>query len=88
MIYAATPEEITARRFFQAVGNGAALEPPFAQEKPCGRQPVYVRTPAPSHWRSARTTDAIERLHEEFKRRAKTQTVLPSTETAAMPSWR
>jgi transposase-like protein len=33
---------------------------------------------------SARTTNAIERLHEEFKRRIKTQTVLPSAETAAM----
>jgi hypothetical protein len=31
----------------------------------------------PSQWRSARTTNAIERLHEEFKRRIKTQTVLP-----------
>jgi hypothetical protein len=26
---------------------------------------------------------AIERLHEEFKRRIKTQTVLPSADTAA-----
>jgi len=29
----------------------------------------------------------IERLHEEFKRRIKTQTVLPSAETAAMLFW-
>jgi hypothetical protein len=41
----------------------------------------------PSQWRSARTTNAIERLHEEFKRRIKTQTVLPSAETAAMLFW-
>ena len=34
-----------------------------------------------------RTTNAIERLHEEFKRRIKTQTVLPSAETAAMLFW-
>ena len=32
-------------------------------------------------------TNAIERLHEEFKRRTKTQTVLPSAETAAMLFW-
>ena len=38
-------------------------------------------------WRSARTTNAIERLHEEFKRRIKTQTVLPSADTAAMLFW-
>ena len=41
----------------------------------------------PSQWKSARTTNAIERLHEEFKRRIKTQTVLPSAETAAMLFW-
>jgi putative transposase len=40
-----------------------------------------------SQWKSARTTNAIERLHEEFKRRIKTQPVLPSTETAAMLFW-
>ena len=32
-------------------------------------------------------TNAIERLHGEFKRRIKTQTVLPSAETAAMLFW-
>ncbi len=41
----------------------------------------------PSQWKSARTTIAIERLHEEFKRRIKTQTVLPAAETAAMLFW-
>jgi transposase-like protein len=34
-----------------------------------------------------RTSNAIERLHEEFKRRIKTQTVLPCAETAAMLIW-
>jgi putative transposase len=41
----------------------------------------------PGQWRSLRTTNAIERLHEEFKRRIKTQTVLPSADTAAMLFW-
>jgi hypothetical protein len=40
-----------------------------------------------SQWKSIRTSNAIERLHEEFKRRIKTQTVLPSGETAAMLFW-
>jgi hypothetical protein len=31
---------------------------------------------------SLRTTNVFERLHEEFKRRIKTQTVLPSADTA------
>ena len=47
---------------------------------------AFLRLP-PSQWKSARTTNAIERLHEEFKRRIKTQTVLPSAETAAMLFW-
>ena len=47
---------------------------------------TFTRLP-PSQWRSARTTNAIERLHEEFKRRIKTQTVLPSADTAAMMFW-
>lgn len=40
-----------------------------------------------SQWKSARTTNAIERLNEEFKRRIKTQTVLPNAETAPMLFW-
>ena len=32
-------------------------------------------------------SNAVERLHEEFKRRIKTQTVLPCAETAAMLFW-
>jgi putative transposase len=47
---------------------------------------AFTRLPS-SQWKSARTTNAIERLHEEFKRRIKTQTVLPSAETAAMLFW-
>jgi hypothetical protein len=31
--------------------------------------------------------NAIERLHEQFKRRIKIQTVLPSADTAAMIFW-
>jgi putative transposase len=41
----------------------------------------------PSQWKSARTTNAIERLNEEFKRRIKTQTVLPDAQTVPMLFW-
>ena len=37
----------------------------------------------PEPWRSVRTTNAIERLPEGFKRRIKTQCLLPCAETAA-----
>ena len=50
------------------------------------RQFAFLRRP-PSQWKSARSTNAIERLHEEFKRRIKTQTVLPLAKTAAMLFW-
>jgi hypothetical protein len=41
----------------------------------------------PEQWKSLRTTNAVERLHEEFKRRIKTQCLLPCAETAAMLFW-
>jgi transposase-like protein len=41
----------------------------------------------PSQWKSARMTNAIERLNEEFRRRIKTQTVLPCAETVPMLLW-
>lgn len=47
---------------------------------------TFARLPV-EQWKSARTTNAIERLHLEFKRRIKTQCVLPSAETAAMLFW-
>jgi transposase-like protein len=47
---------------------------------------TFLRYP-PEQWKSLRTTNAIERLHEEFKRRVKIQCALPSAETAAMLFW-
>ena len=41
----------------------------------------------PSQWKSARTTNAIERLNEEFRRRIKTQAGLHDAETAPMLFW-
>jgi putative transposase len=87
MIYAATCEEIEKRRKafirkwrlkHRAVADSLA--------EAGDRLFTFTRLP-PSQWRSVRTTNAIERLHEEFKRRIKTQTVLPSADTAAMLFW-
>ena len=53
----------------------------------------YAGTPTPPQPDETGTailipvTNAVERLHEEFRRRVKTQTVLPSAETAAMLFW-
>ncbi len=49
---------------------------------------AFPRSSGPKEqWRSIRTTNAIERLHEEFKRRIKTQCLLPCAETACMRFW-
>ena len=41
----------------------------------------------PAQWKAARTTNAIERRNEEFRRRIKTRTVLPCAETVPMLLW-
>ena len=87
MIYAATREDIETRRkaFIRKwrLKHRAVAD---SLEEAGDRLFAFTRLP-PSQWRSARTTNAIERLHEEFKRRIKTQTVLPSADTAAMLFW-
>ena len=87
MIYATTREEIEARRkaFIRKwrLKHRAVAD---SMEEAGERLFTFTRLP-PSQWRSVRTTNAIERLHEEFKRRIKTQTVLPSADTAAMLFW-
>jgi len=73
MIYAATPEEIAARRkaFIRKwrLKHRAVAD---SLEEAGDRLFTFARLP-PSQWRSLRTTNAIERLHEEFKRRIKTR---------------
>src|SRR6266540_1964858 len=87
MIYAETSQLIEARRkaFIRKwrVKHRAVAD---SLEEAGARLFSFTRL-SPEQWKSARTTNAIERLHEEFKRRIKTQTVLPSAETAAMLSW-
>ncbi len=87
MIYAASAKEVKAKR--KAFLRKWRLKCPgvaTSLEEAGERLFTFLRLPQ-SQWKSARTTNAIERLHEEFKRRIKTQTVLPSTETAAMLFW-
>jgi putative transposase len=87
MIYATSPAAIEERR--RAFIRKWRLKcKPVADslEEAGDRLFTFIRLPD-SQWKSVRTTNAIERLHEEFKRRIKTQTVLPSAETAAMLFW-
>ena len=85
--YAASPAEIEQRRgAFLRKWRLKCKAVADSLEEAGDRLFIFTRLP-PSQWKSARTTNAIERLHEEFKRRIKTQTVLPSAETAAMLFW-
>lgn len=87
MIYAETAAEIMARRK-AFLRKWRLRHRPVADslEEAGDRLFSFTRLPA-SQWKSARTSNAIERLHEEFKRRIKTQTVLPCSDTAAMLFW-
>ena len=87
MIYAATPKEIEdRRRSFLRKWRLKCQAVATSLEEAGDRLFTFTGLP-PRQWKSARTTNAVERLHEEFKRRIKTQTVLPSAETAAMLFW-
>lgn len=87
MIYAASADEIEKKRkAFLRKWRLRCQAVADCLEEAGDRLFAFTKLPA-SQWKSARTTNAIERLHEEFKRRIKTQTVLPSAETAAMMFW-
>jgi len=87
MIYAATRHDIEAKRkAFIRKWRLKCRAVADSLEEAGDKLFTFTRFP-PDQWKSIRTTNAIERLHEEFKRRIKTQTVLPSAETAAMLFW-
>jgi transposase-like protein len=87
MIYAATRQEVEARRkAFIRKWRLKCRAVADSLEEAGDRLFTFTRFP-PSQWKSIRTSNAIERLHEEFKRRIKTQTILPCAETAAMLFW-
>ena len=87
MIYAATRQEIEGRRkAFIRKWRLKCRAVADSLEEAGDKLFTFTRFP-PSQWKSIRTSNAIERLHEEFKRRIKTQTVLPCAETAAMLFW-
>ena len=87
MMHAKTAGEVLARRKTFLAKWKLRYRPVATSLEEAGeRLFTFVRYP-PEQWRSSRTTNAIERLHEEFKRPIKTQCLLPCAETAAMLSW-
>lgn len=87
MIYATTAKEVAARRKAFLRKWRLRCKPVADSLEEAGEKLfTFLRFP-PEQWRSIRTTNAIERLHEEFKRRIKTQCLLPCAETACMLFW-
>lgn len=87
MIYADTAAEIEKRRkVFLRKWKLKCRAVADSLEEAGDRLFTFTRLD-PSQWKSARTTNAIERLNEEFRRRVKTQTVLPCAETVPMLLW-
>jgi len=87
MIYARTAKEVAARRkAFLRKWRLRCKSVADSLEEAGEKLFTFLRFP-PEQWRSIRTTNAIERLHEEFKRRIKTQCLLPCAETACMLFW-
>jgi transposase-like protein len=87
MIYAETAAEVeTRRKAFLRKWRLKCRAVADSLEEAGERLFAFTRLD-PSQWKSARTTHAIERLNEEFRRRIKTQTVLPCAETVPMLLW-
>jgi len=87
MIYAKTAKEVAAKRKAFLRKWRLRCRPVADSLEEAGEKLfTFLRFPD-EQWKSIRTTNAIERLHEEFKRRIKTQCLLPCAETACMLFW-
>ena len=87
MIYADTAAEIeTRRKAFLRKWRLKCRAVADSLEEAGDRLFTFTRLD-PTQWKSARTTNAIERLNGEFRRRIKTQAVLPCAETVPMLLW-
>jgi putative transposase len=87
MIYARTVKEVEAKRKVFVRKWRLKCPAVAASLEEAGANLFTFLLYPPDQWKSIRTTNAIERLHEEFKRRIKTQCLLPCAETACMLFW-
>ncbi len=82
IVYAASEAEAqTAHRRFEAKWRKLAPKVAASLQEAGEALLTFYRFP-PSQWKALRTTNAIERLLGEFRRRVKTQGSLPDTQTA------
>jgi transposase-like protein len=84
MMHAGSTAEVLAeRRLFLAEWKPRCRAVADGLNEAGDRLFTFLRYP-PERWRALGTTDAIERLHEEVKRRIRTRCLLPCAGTAAM----
>lgn len=87
MMYAADAEEaLRLRSEFIAKWKSKCPKVAASLEEAGEELFTFLRFP-PSQWRSLRTTNAVERLNEEFRRRVKVQGVQPGAESVCMLLW-
>ena len=80
MIYAATPDAVlAARKRFRTKWRRACPGVVTSLDEAGDDLFTFLQFP-PSQWKALRTTNALERINEEFRRRTKTQSMLPSEE--------
>jgi transposase-like protein len=84
MIYAATPEAVGQARAAFARKWKVRCKAVFTSFEEAGDNLfTFLRYPT-SQWKSLRTTNALERINEEFRRRTKTQASLPSEDAVLL----
>lgn len=87
MMYAESLQAaLSARRSFLTKWRPKCPKVAKSLEEAGGELFTYLRFPR-SQWKSLRTTNAIERLNEEYRRRIKVQGVAPSGESVCMLFW-
>jgi putative transposase len=84
MIYAATADEVaTQREKFQKKWKLKCTAVITSLEEAGDELFTFTHFP-PSQWKALRTTNAIERINEEFRRRTKTQASLPNEDAVVL----
>jgi len=87
MMYADTAEQaVVQRKLFLEKWRVKCPAVARSLEEAGDRLFTFLRFPR-CQWKSLRTTNAIERLNEEFRRRVKVQGMQPSSESVCMLFW-
>jgi putative transposase len=87
MMYADSPEDVLELRLaFLTKWDSKCPKVAKSLREAGDRLFTFLRFP-PIQWTSLRTTNAIERLNEEFRRRVKVQGMQPSGESTCMLFW-